>query len=183
MKNCLDIKILNNVLFLLIIILLFIIFCMSCIHFHTQKIEHKTQINNLEWEKADAEVDLRFMKRMVNYLKDDIHHSRVRKVKITFYSPSLGGINSDSDPSKTATMTTPIIGLTCAISRNLVEDGWLGSTIYIQGIGIRQATDIMGKEYKGKKIFNQIDILTGPNDVKKEAKKLGNNINILASLL
>lgn len=114
-------------------------------------------------------------------LEKDIN--RTFDVKITFYAPSMKGINSDSDNSKTAIMQKPVPGWTCAISRDLVEAGWLGKKIYIKGIGIRYASDIMFDEYNGKKIRKQIDICVGKKDIKSEAHKLGENENILAVVL
>ena len=70
-------------------------------------------------------------------------------------------------------MNKPISGWTCAISRDLIAKGWLGKKIYITGIGVRFASDIMGKSVNGKKIINQIDVLVGKNDIYKQTKKLG----------
>jgi len=110
-------------------------------------------------------------------------NNRTAKVKITFYAPSLKGINSDSNPTKTAIMDTPVPGWTCAISRDLVAQGWLGRKIYIQGLGVRYASDVMGKSYKGKPIINQIDICVGKTAVKSVAKTFGKNLNIGAFVL
>lgn len=124
----------------------------------------------------------------VSVLKDIINdheqfNNRSAKVKITFYAPYLGGINSDSDPDQTAIMDEPVPGWTCAISRDLVEKGWLGRKLYIKGLGIRYASDIMGASYQGKEITNQIDICVGKADVKTEARMFGPNTNILATVL
>jgi 3D (Asp-Asp-Asp) domain-containing protein len=64
-----------------------------------------------------------------------------------------------------------------------VELGWLGRKIYIKGLGIRYASDIMGESFGGQKIERQIDICVGKKDVLTEAKKFGNNIDILATVL
>lgn len=109
--------------------------------------------------------------------------TKTADVKITFYVPNLKGINSDSDPTKTATMEKPVPGWTCAISRDLVEAGWLGRKIWIKGLGIRYASDIMADSYKGVPIRKQIDICVGKKELKSEIKKLGNNENILATAL
>lgn len=73
-------------------------------------------------------------------------------VDISAYHPRSKGINSDSNPYRTATMTKPIPGWTCAISDELFNLGWLGKTIYIDGVGIRKANDRMGKSIAGKQI-------------------------------
>ncbi len=82
---------------------------------------------------------------------------RPRNVKLTYYIPERGGINSDSDPDKTATMTTPVPGRTIAISRSLQDAGWFGKRIYIQGIGVRVAEDLLSASIAG----DQIDICAG----------------------
>lgn len=159
----------------------------------------KTKINNLDWVIADLKVNIENQKRIneniiteqqldIKVLKDEIiklrgHHTRVQKVKITFYAPEIKKINSDSNHRKTATMETPVAGWTIAISRDLVAIGWLGKRIYIRGIGIRMANDIMGKSVNGKIITNQIDVCCGSKDVYKLAKKLGKNTDILATLI
>ena len=102
-----------------------------------------------------------------------------KSIKITFYSPKLRGINSDKNPNRTALMKKPISGWTCAISRDLMERGWLGKKIYIDGIGVRYASDLMALSYKGKKITKQIDLCVGRKDVFKQSKKLGKNIRFV----
>lgn len=184
---------------IILILLLHMVVLGASTLYYKSTVNTKTSINDLEWANADSKLAVTHEKRMgeitkMNYeleismLREEIyilknHFSRVRKVKVTFYSPELGGINCDSDPSKTATMQSPKIGLTCAISRNLIDSGWLGQKIYIQGIGIRIASDVMGKEVNGKIIHDQIDILCAAKDIRGEAKKLGNNTNILATII
>ena len=165
------------------LILCIVIFCALIIYYHEKRVDNMIKEDNHMFNMFELKIDLENEKRLVDLLKTEIvemslHESRVQKVKITFYSPELGGINSDSNPKKTAIMEDTIIGWTCAISRDLIELGWLGKKIYIKGIGIRMASDIMGKG-----ITKQIDILVGKNDIKKEAKKLGKNTNILATIL
>ena len=110
-------------------------------------------------------------------IKENIHFDK--SIKITFYAPKLRGINSDKNPNRTALMKKPISGWTCAISRDLMELGWLGKKIYIDGIGIRYASDLMAKTYKGKKITKQIDLCVGKKDVFGLSKKLGKNIRFV----
>ena len=122
------------------------------------------QIHELKTEVA-------YLEEHITYLEKE--RMRSLKVKITFYAPELKGINSDKNPNKTATMQKPVPGWTCAISRDLVNAGWLGRKIYIKGLGIRYAADIMGKAANGKPIQKQIDICVGKKDVKTQAKKFG----------
>ena len=182
---------------MLLVLICGTILCVTYVIYYTGKIDTKTSINNLVWANLDINLDIDHEKKMseitediykskILELKDEIANFkkvRVKRVKITFYSPALGGINCDKNPKKTALMQKPIAGLTCAISRDLIESGWLGKKIYIQGIGIRIATDIMGTHVNGKKIVSCIDILVGKRDIKKEARKLGKNIDILATLI
>lgn len=95
------------------------------------------------------------------------------RVTLTAYHPWSGGINSDSDPDKTATMTEAIPGLTCALSSSLVEQGWLGQKIYIEGYGIFNADDRMSTSLLG----DRIDLCLGS---KKTALSLGRKHKVLA---
>lgn len=81
-----------------------------------------------------------------------IAESDYQKVTLTAYHPRSGGINSDNHPNKTALMITPKSGWTLAISTELVNLGWLGKKIYIDGWGIGKAEDRMGKTVEGKRI-------------------------------
>lgn len=79
-------------------------------------------------------------------------------------------------------MQKPIPGWTCAISRDLARAGWLGRKIYIKGLGVRYASDIMGKSVNGKPITKQIDICVGKKNVLTEAKKFGKSKEIATIL-
>ena len=100
------------------------------------------------------------------------NNPRLVKVTVTFYCPAEKGINSDSDPTNTATMTKPISGHTIAISKSLFEKGWLGYRVYIEGWGVGKITDRMGKSIEG----DCIDICVG---TKKEAIEMGRRNNIM----
>ena len=102
-----------------------------------------------------------------------IQISQTQIVKISFYHPQSRGINSDSDHTKTATMTKPIVGRTVAISDELFDAGWLGSKIYINGFGIFKAEDRMSPNISGK----QIDVCVAS---RKRAMRLGIKHNIVA---
>jgi len=85
-------------------------------------------------------------------LKNKYKQDHQAYVTVTFYHPATGGINTDSDPSMTATMTKPRSGITIAISTSLVKKGWLGRNIYIDGYGMFIAEDRMNIGLKGDRI-------------------------------
>jgi 3D (Asp-Asp-Asp) domain-containing protein len=128
----------------------------------------------------ELKTEVLYLEEHITYLEKE--RMRSLEVKITFYAPDLGGINSDTTPDKTATMQTPVPGWTCAISRDLVRAGWLGRRIYIKGLGVRYASDIMGKSVNGKIIEKQIDICVGKKDVWVQAKKFGKSKEIATIL-
>lgn len=70
---------------------------------------------------------------------------------------------TNHDPAHTATMSKPIPGLTCAVSRDLIH--WLGGRIYIEGYGVWHVEDLMNARYE-----RSIDLYMG--DV-KAAKEFG----------
>ena len=105
----------------------------------------------------------------LNNIKNNI--PRITTVTVTFYCPPAKGINSDSDHTKTATMTKPISGYTIAISKSLFEKGWLGCKVYVEGLGVFKIEDRMSKSIKG----DCIDICIGTH---KEAMKKGKLRNI-----
>jgi len=128
----------------------------------------------------ELKTEVLYLEEHITYLEKE--RMRSLEVKITFYAPDLGGINSDTTPDKTATMQTPVPGWTCAISRDLVRAGWLGRRIYIKGLGVRYASDIMGKSVNGKIIERQIDICVGKKNVWTETKKFGKSKEIATIL-
>lgn len=131
---------------------------------------NQIQIKNILYNKI-SELENKILKQNTTISKLISKNN----VKITFYCPELKGINSDSNSRKTALMQKPVAGWTCAISRDLMKQGYLGKKIYIEGIGIRYANDLMGKTVNGKEIVNQIDICVGKKNIYNEAKKLGKN--------
>ena len=148
-----------------------ICFCVFIDHQYNKALDLKAI--ELEAHKAEAAEKLKKMEREIMWST---------KVKITFYAPSLKGINSDGRPDLTATMEKPVPGWTCAISRDLVQAGWLGRRIYIPGLGVRYAADIMGKSVKGKAITRQIDICVGKKYLWTEVKKFGKTHEIATIL-
>ncbi len=99
--------------------------------------------------------------KRVYKIKDQLEKDNIYQVKITYYVPDLRGINSDSDPSNTATMSKPVPGYTIALSTELVHAGWLGQKIYIDGLGVFHATDRMSKDVPG----THIDICVGSREL------------------
>ena len=118
---------------------------------------------------------LNFMYEEVKTLREIIQ-SDYQIVTVTAYHPKSKGINSDAHPNKTALMKKPISGYTLAVSTELVELGWLGKKIYIDGWGVGRATDRMGKSVKGKRID-----ICAPS--LKRAKKFGIKKNVLSIVL
>lgn len=109
-------------------------------------------------------------------LMQKIVEKKSHRVKVTGYHPDSGGINSDSNPSMTSTMTPHKAGRTCAISTELVEAGWLGKEIYIEGYGMVVANDRLAKSIEGK----QIDLCKGSL---KDALAVGVNYDVLSTLV
>jgi 3D (Asp-Asp-Asp) domain-containing protein len=99
--------------------------------------------------------------------------SQTQIVKISFYHPHSRGINSDKNPNRTATMTKPVVGRTVAISDELFNAGWLGSKIYVNGLGIFKAEDRMSSSISGK----QIDVCVAS---RRRAINLGIKKNVIA---
>jgi len=161
-----------------------VLFCVAHLNFKVNDLTNQVTTNSVFMEKNCHKntMDLHKLSEIKNekttVIKEITHQtdSYDKSIKITFYSPKLKGINSDKNPNKTAIMKKPVSGWTCAISRDLMKRGWLGKKIYIDGIGMRYANDLMARTYKGRKITKQIDLCVGKNDVLKQAKKLGKNI-------
>jgi 3D (Asp-Asp-Asp) domain-containing protein len=87
-------------------------------------------------------------------------------VRVTAYHPKSKGINSDSSPETTATMTKPRAGKTAAISSSLFKKGWLGKKVYIDGYGVFIIEDRMSKSLKG----DRIDLCVGSRRVAQNFK-------------
>lgn len=98
------------------------------------------------------------------------------KVTLTWYHPESGGINTDGNPYRTATMTKPKVGRTIAISKELVRKGWLGKRVYIEGYGMFVAEDKMSSAIPGCRI----DICAAS---KKIAMRNGKKYNVFCSVL
>ena len=138
---------------------------------HTEDISYLN--NKIELYIANNEK----LQGVIKILEDKVNNTTLIKVTVTHYCPWARGINSDSDPTNTALMTTPKPGYTIAISKELVDKGWLGHKVYIEGFGIGRIEDRMGKSVTG----NHIDICVG---TEKEAMKFGkrNEVNMVKLL-
>ncbi len=73
-------------------------------------------------------------------------------ITITAYTARKEECNKD--PQKTAIMTKPKVGRTIAVSHDLIH--WLGGWVYISGVGIRKAEDLMNERFTMK-----MDLLVG----------------------
>lgn len=136
----------------------------------------KNEIIELKFEIVRLESLLDQSEKFYESLSEKIFKKSALRVKITAYHPASGGTNSDSDPDNTATMTKPISGKTVAISTKLIEEGWLGKEIYVEGYGIFIANDRLAKGIPGY----QIDICVSS---KQKAYKIGSSHNVLAALI
>ncbi len=138
--------------------------------------EQVSQTNLLEKENTVLKKSLIASEMVTGRLLEKSLNGRALRVKITGYHPNSMGINSDSNPSMTATMTPHKAGRTCAISTELVEAGWLGKEIYIEGYGMMIANDRLAKGIRGR----QIDLCKGSL---KDALAVGSNYNVLSTLV
>ena len=136
----------------------------------------KNEINQIKIMQRQIDNIDKHINNRLNGIESDLNriknsNPRIVKVTVTFYCPAEKGINSDSDHTKTATMTKPICGRTIAISKSLFKKGWLGCEVYVEGLGVFKIEDRMGKSIQG----DCIDICIG---TKKEAMTLGKKHNI-----
>ena len=119
-------------------------------------------ITNHIAEKAEMMKDIRKLEEVV--FKNKNH-----KMTVSFYVPTLGGINSSGNSNYTAVMDKPVAGYTAAVSRDQVY--LLFRTVYIPNIGIRYINDLMAEfnPYTGKRITKQIDLCVGSlKDIPKQ---------------
>jgi len=82
-------------------------------------------------------------------------------VEITAYTNRKCETNKDNN--RTAIMERPVVGGSCAVSRDLLH--WLGGRIYIEGIGIRRVNDLMNERFT-----RRIDLFMG---TVQEAQQFG----------
>ncbi|MBT4875835.1 MAG: 3D domain-containing protein [Desulfobacula sp.] len=168
------------------ILILFLVVLSSAFFAKQFKKEHV--INNINAETISyLTQEIQDLNRIVSlyenkeiYLKSIIKSNEKRletltkaNVTLTGYHPWSNGINSDGYPQTTATMTQPVVGRTCAISSELVNRGWLGKKIYIEGVGVFMAEDRMNIDLNGLRI----DLCMGSLE---DALNFGKKKNILA---
>lgn len=132
--------------------------------------EDNKNVANFTNRLTKCENELSTLSSTVTDYKDNSHNTIYAKV--TAYCPILGGINSDSNCNKTATMNRPIPGFTAAISRDLLKLGWMHKKIFIYGYGVFFTNDLLAKSIKGP----QIDICVGS---KKTAYRIGVNKHVI----
>ncbi len=133
--------------------------------------KHTDNIINIKTEFNYLNTFNKKLQKRLLKLEQKVNNSTLVKVKVTYYCPWVRGTNSDSNPNRTALMTKPKPGYTIAISKALVDKGWLGHKVYVEGFGIGRIEDRMGKSIKG----DCIDICVG---TKEEAIKKGKRTNI-----
>ncbi len=174
---------LNYILILFLIVLSSIFFAWQLNKEHilysinVKKISSLTQeIQDLKRSVSLYESKEVYLRLIIESKKKELDTIVNAKVTLTGYHPWSNGINSDGYPQKTATMTTPVVGRTCAISSELVHKGWLGKKIYIEGMGVFKAEDRMNTRLNGLRI----DLCMGTIE---EALNFGKKENILATTL
>lgn len=126
--------------------------------FNSMHSDHQQDIQQLEYhyngriaqlEQEKDQIDAEYVAQLENLirekeaLKEVVVKSKVIKTGVSAYTASRG--ETDGDPSKTATMSKPIPGRTCAVSRDLKH--LLGKRIYVDGVGVREVNDLMPKRF------------------------------------
>ena len=131
------------------------------------------EIKNLKKSVSLYENKEKYLRSII--LSKEIKLDTIEKANVTLtgYHPWSNGINSDAYPQTTATMTIPVAGWTCAISSELVDRGWLGKKIYIEGLGVFKAEDRMDCNLSGLRI----DLCLGSLE---QALNFGKKKNVLA---
>lgn len=130
--------ILGSSLIVILFILILIKFTPVSNNEYTAKME---SIEMLENYKNDIDYFLKEYKELHRKYQE---LAQINNVTITAYSPSIEETNEN--PDKTAIMEKPVIGYTCAVSRDLMY--LLGKKIYIENVGVYKVNDLMNKRYK-----------------------------------
>jgi 3D (Asp-Asp-Asp) domain-containing protein len=134
--------------------ILIVILLMAITADYLDKIE--ADIQSLQADVADLQQD----QNVVEFESTD----DVRKVTVSAYTASADECNED--PENTAIMRKPVPGWTAAVSRDLLEDGWVfGTKVWIDGTGLFEVADVMNQRYS-----NRIDVLVG---TKEQARMFG----------
>ena len=171
---------LNYILILFLVVLSSVFFAKQFNKEHlinsinTETISYLTQeIKDLNRSVSLYESKEIYLRKIIKSKEEKLEIITKANVTLTGYHPWSNGINSDGYPEKTATMTMPVVGRTCAISSELVNRGWLGKKIYIEGVGVFMAEDRMNIDLNGLRI----DLCMGSL---QEALTFGKKKNILA---
>lgn len=94
----------------------------------------------------------------------------VFRVTMTAYTKSRD--ETDSDPEHTAIMREGVPGWTAAVSRDLLEAGFVfGTRIWAEGVGVFEIADVMNARYR-----DRIDVMVG---TKRQAQEFGVKENVL----
>lgn len=157
------------------------IFVVVLVSYYEFKLEDKDfEISQIKAEHAESmelmDRRLEIANTEINALYRQLDKARGTKVTLTWYHPQSGGINTDGNPYRTATMTKPKVGRTIAISKALVARGWLGKRIYIEGYGTFVAEDRMSSKLSGYRI----DICAASKEI---AMRNGKKRNVVCSRL
>ncbi len=119
----------------------------------------------LELAKARDEI------LVLNALLQAYRDANVKQLSLSAYTarPEEG----NEDVNSTAVMTTPVPGLTAAVSRDL--KGWLGKRVYVKGFGVRLVSDLMHPRHE-----KSIDLLVEDVDT---ATEIGVKHDVLVTLI
>lgn len=93
----------------------------------------------------------------------NIYHPPVHSLEMMVTSYTNRVQETNEDPGNTATMERPVVGGTCAVSRDLMH--WLGGRVYIEGIGVRRVNDLMHSRFE-----QSLDLFMGTVE---EAREFG----------
>lgn len=138
--------------------------------------DYNQKLENIIGDLSDDVTIKRNTIHMLEHTIDQLKKQQSKRVTVTFYCPSAGGINSEGDPNRTASGSRPKPGWTIAVSRNLIEEGFYGTQIDICDViprrfrGVHFSGDKMApKDPKGRPIVDRIDICVGKlSDIPKQ---------------
>jgi len=103
------------------------------------------------WHMDEVSLEIARLNQALEFrtlgVNDDCY---VENATVTGYTACKGECNGDF--KRNALMEKPIVGLSCAVSRDLMR--FLGKKVYIPGIGIRHVDDLMNARFS-----RSIDIL------------------------
>lgn len=109
------------------------------------KNEFVHEAEKFEQQLFEKDCEIKKLEERINSL--ELNHTAMYKVKATFYtaSPDECGL----DYTNTATMTTPTVGRTIAVSRDLFPL-LRGKKVYVQGFGVFIVEDTMNPKWNRK---------------------------------